>query len=123
MPIARISASEYREQASKPAKRKYRNEPVVIDGIRFDSKREGAYYAELKIREKAGEVASVERQKTFILQINNVLVGTYRADFVFYDNGQKRWRTVDVKGFETKEFKRTKRLMRACHGIEVEVVK
>jgi hypothetical protein len=47
----RITAAEFHDESAKPKKpRKYRNEPVVVDGIRFDSKREAAYYGELGIR-------------------------------------------------------------------------
>lgn len=109
--------------AAKPKKRKYRNEPIVIDGIRFDSKREGAFYAELKLREKAGEVAEVELQKPFVLTIKGVLIGTYRCDFAFFDNARRCYRVVDIKGVVTREFQRTRRLMRALHGIEIEVVR
>ena len=57
----RMSAAEARAQLAPAAKpSKYRNTPVTVDGIRFDSKREAAYYSELKIREKAGEVGGVE---------------------------------------------------------------
>lgn len=96
---------------------------TVLDGITFDSKREAAYYAELKLRERAGEVASVELQPVYELSVNGHLVGTYRPDFRFYDVREKRVRVVDVKGVRTREFQRTVRLMRAIHKVEVEVVK
>jgi hypothetical protein len=35
---------------------KYRAQPVVIDGIRFASKKEGARYLELKLLERAGKI-------------------------------------------------------------------
>lgn len=109
--------------AKKPRQNKYRAVKTVVDGITFDSKREAAYYSELKLREKAGEVADVQLQKPFVLTINSEVIGTYRCDFAFYDNVRRTYRVVDVKGVETKEFKRTKRLMRAIHGIVVEVVR
>lgn len=119
-----MTASEYR-QASKPKKApKYRNQPVVIDGIRFASKREGAYYAALKIREKAGEVSAVELQPRYPLTgPKGELIATYVADFAFWDNVAQRHRVVDVKGVETKEFRLKRKMMRALRGIEIEVVK
>lgn len=110
-------------KASAPRKNKFGAVKTTLDGITFDSKREAAYYAELKIRERVGEVVDVELRKPFSLVINGQLIGTYRCDFAFYDNRTKCYRVVDVKGMETREFKRTKRLMRAIHGIDVEVVK
>lgn len=118
-----ISRQEYLEQAKANKPRKYRNEPTIIDGIKFASKREGAYYAELKIREKAGEVAEVELQKRFIFSLKGQLIGTYKSDFAFFDNVRRCYRVVDVKGVITKEFQRTRRMMRAFHGVEVEVVR
>lgn len=108
---------------SAPRKNKFGAVRTTLDGITFDSKREAAYYAELKLRERAGEVADVQLRKPFTLVINGQLIGTYRCDFAFHDNLTRSYRVVDVKGVETREFKRTKRLMRALHGIEVEVVK
>lgn len=120
-----MSAAEYRDQAAKPKKpRKYRNEPVVVDGIRFDSKREAAYYGELQVRAKAGEVSAVELQKPFaLLGPDGLLVATYKADFAFWDHVEDRFRVIDVKGVETKEFRIKKRLMKSLKGIDVEVVR
>lgn len=121
----RMTAADFRAGKAAPAKpRKYRNQPVVIDGIRFASKREGAYYGALKDREKRGEVTGVELQTPFkLLGPKGELIATYKADFVFWDAQQARRRVIDVKGVETPEFKLKKKMMRALLGIEVEVVK
>lgn len=126
--MTHLTPEQYRAVAAGPrslkSKRKYRNQPVVIDGIRFDSKREAAYYGELKLREKAGEVGGVELQKRFqILGPTGVLVCVYVADFAFWDHREDRFRIIDVKGVETKEFKLKRKMMRAFNGIEIEVVK
>jgi hypothetical protein len=118
-----LTAAQYRESVKAPKKSKYRNQKTVVDGITFDSKREAAYYGELKQREKAGEVYEVQLQPAFKFVHNGVLIGTYRGDFLFYDAIAKRTRLVDVKGFATREFQKNRRLMRAFHKIEVEVVK
>jgi hypothetical protein len=110
--------------AKKPKKRKYRNEPIVVDGIRFDSRREAAYYAELKRREKAGEVGGVELQVPFpILGPAGELICTYVADFVFFDHVADRLRVIDVKGVETRDFRLKKKLMKVMKRIDVEVVR
>lgn len=120
-----ISAKQFRDDLGKAKKpSKYRNEPVVIDGIRFDSKREGAYYVDLKMLERAGEVTAVELQRPFQLcGPSGILIATYKADFVFWDNRTSKVRVIDVKGFETKEFRLKRKMMRAILGIEIEVVK
>lgn len=120
----RISAADAKTLLQKPKKAKYRNVRVVIDGIKFDSKREGAYYAELKIRERAGEVSAVELQTPFALVgPDGTLISTYKADFCFWDHTADRFRVIDVKGVETKEFRMKKRLMKSLKGIEIEVVR
>ena len=120
----RMTAAEYRAKASKPKQRKYRNQPVTVDGHRFDSKREAAYYGELRTREKQGEVSAVEMQVPFaLLGPDGALLTTYRADFCFWDHIQDRFRVIDVKGVVTKEFRIKKRLMKSLKGIDVEVVK
>ena len=110
--------------AKKPQKRKYRNEPIVVDGIRFDSRREAAYYAELKRRDKLGEVAGVALQVPFpILGPAGELICTYVADFVFFDHVADRLRVIDVKGVETRDFRLKKKLMKVMKRIDVEVVR
>lgn len=48
-------------EAPKP-ERKYHNQPTVVDGIRFDSKREARYFEQLKLRKHTGEVSHWLRQ-------------------------------------------------------------
>lgn len=117
-----ISAAQYRQ--TKPKKSKYGNVKVMLDGIAFDSKAEAKYYSNLKIRERAGEVGGVELQRSFaILGPKGELVCTYRSDFCFIDHSQDgRFRCVDVKGFETPEFKLKRKLMKAFLQIDVETV-
>jgi peroxiredoxin len=117
-----ISAAEYLQMKS-PKKSKYGNQKTVVDGITFDSKAEANFYKALKIRADAGEIHAVEMQKRYELTVNGALITTYRADFAFQDDALKRYRVVDVKGVETPAFKLKRKLMRACHGIEVECVK
>lgn len=107
----------------KPKRSKYGAEKTLLDGILFDSKAEANFYAALKQREKAGEVTDIARQREYDLMVNGVLVASYRADFVFFDRRARAFRVVDVKGFATRDFRLKAKLMKACHGIDVEVVK
>lgn len=122
--MTRLTAAEYR-QSQRAKQNKYRAKKTVVDGITFDSKREAAYYGELKIREKAGEVSGVELQRSFaLIGPDGSLICTYKADFCFLDHQQdSRFRVVDTKGVITPEFRLKKKLMRSLLGIEVEVVK
>ena len=113
-------------QIQRQAKRgnKFGAIKTVLDGITFDSKREAAYYAELKLREKAGEISDVELQRPFALIAGaGKLVGTYKADFTFTDHIAGRWRVIDVKGHDTPLSKFKRKFVEALHGVKVEVVK
>src|SRR5678816_3947179 len=48
-------------------KSKYHAEPTVVDGIRFDSKREAARYQVLKLRMKAGDIRRLKLQPRYSL--------------------------------------------------------
>lgn len=47
---------------------KYRNKPIWIDGIRFDSIREGNRWQELRLLERAGEISFTVSLRTFFLR-------------------------------------------------------
>lgn len=96
---------------------------TTIDGITFDSKAEANRYALLKLREKAGEVYEVELQKPFILSVEGRVIGTYRADFAYYDATIKRNRVEDVKGTDTPLSKWKRKHVAAQYGVEVEIVR
>ena len=107
--------------------RKYHNKKVVIDGINFDSIKEGNYYLKLKLLEKAGKIKDLKLQVPFVL-LETFTRGekTYRktkyiADFTYYDEKNKL-HVIDVKGFRTKEYELKKKLMAWKYGIEIEEV-
>lgn len=119
-----MSRQEYKTAVAKPKiGNKYKAQRTLLDGIAFDSKAEASYYAGLKLRERAGEVCDVELQRPYALTVNGVLVATYKADFVFWDNILRCRRIVDTKGVSTPVFRLKQKLMRACHGLTIEVVK
>jgi hypothetical protein len=102
---------------------KYGAKRCELDGIKFDSHAERDYYANLKRRERAGEVCDVELQRPFVLLAGaGKLVGTYKADFAFHDNLEGRWRVVDVKGFDTPLSRFKRKFVEALHGVKVEIV-
>lgn len=105
--------------ASRPSK--YHNVRTRIDGITFDSKREASRYMELRLAEKAGRVRNLKRQVPFRFVINDIDCGAYVADFTYDEYLTEMWRPVveDVKGVRTDVFKLKRKLMFACHGIEI----
>ncbi len=94
---------------------KYGAKSVVLDGIKFQSKKEGRYYSDLKIRVAAGEVIFFLRQVPFHLP-GGV---TYRVDFQeFHSNGTVHF--IDVKGMKTEMYIAKKKMVEAIYPIEIE---
>jgi hypothetical protein len=105
-------------------RRKYRNKPCEVDGIKFDSEKEAKRYSELKLLLKIGEIGLLERQKPFLLiEVNETeRKCVYVADFVYWDTKTGKQIVEDVKGIQTDVFKIKKKLMKEVHGIEIKIV-
>jgi hypothetical protein len=96
---------------------KFNAQSVVTDGVRYASKKEARYAAELKLREKAGEIVFHLEQVPIKLPGGTKLV----VDFLeFHADGTARF--VDVKGMETPEFKIKRREVEALYPITIHTV-
>lgn len=93
---------------------KYSNKKITIDGLKFDSKKEGKRYTELKLLEAAGEITNLEMQKRFeiIPKQAGERASNYIADFVYYDFNKQRKVIEDVKGFKTDVYKLKRKLVK-----------
>ena len=96
---------------------KYFNKKVIVDGIKFDSKKEAKRYTELIMLKRAGLIKELELQKVFELQpkyTNNkgehIRSITYKSDFFYYDNQKEQYIVEDTKGFRTDTYKLKKKL-------------
>lgn len=107
---------------------KYHNEPITLDGIRFQSKREAYRWQELRLLQRAGEIKNLQRQVPFVIcpackmmSGKSQTARKYVADFVYTD---KTGRLVveDAKGVKTDVYKLKKALMLYFHGIEIQEV-
>jgi len=114
-----MSAEEYNAMQVEAKPRKYRNKPVVIDNIQFDSTAEGNRYEELKHQLKACMIDQLELQPRFDLLVNGVKVGSYVADFRYLDPTTMTYVVEDVKGVKTPVYRLKRKLMKAIHGIEI----
>lgn len=119
---------------------KYHNTKTVYDGQRFDSRKEAARYAELKLLLRAGEISGLKMQVPYELlpeQREAAWTGsrgavhkgrllekpvTYYADFVYTDNRTGKLVVEDVKGHRTKDYIIKRKLMLYVHGIKVQEV-
>ena len=111
-----------RLHTERPKRNKYgvsKKEDRTLDGIVFASKREMKRYKTLKALLDAGAIRDLELQPTFDLLVNGVKIGRYSADFRYtvVESGEQR--TEDVKGMRTREFRRTKKHIRAQYGVEI----
>ena len=107
---------------------KYRNQETVIDGIKFQSKKEANRYCELKLLEKAKEIEELKLQPKFILQEGFKKDGvtyraiTYVADFSYIQKGKLI--VQDVKGVETEVFKLKRKLFEYKYpDLKLELIK
>lgn len=100
---------------------KYRNKATVFEGLKFDSKREASRWRELQLLQRSGRIRNLQRQVKYRLEVNGVLICTYTADFEYEELGRGAWAKVteDSKGYANDRWPMKKKLMRACHGIEV----
>lgn len=107
---------------------KYKNKKVIYDGIKFDSKREMAFYVKLKLLEEKGKIKELELQKTYELQpsfkVNSKTYRkiTYKADFSYVSTEDDKLHIVDTKGFRTEVYKLKRKMFAYKYGIEIEEI-
>lgn len=107
---------------------KYKNKKCIYKGIKFDSKKEMAYYIKLKLLEEKGKIKDLELQKTYELQPSFKLNGrtyrkiTYKADFSYVTTADDKLYIVDTKGFRTEVYKLKRKMLAYKYGIEIEEI-
>lgn len=82
--------------------------------LKFDSEREAAYYDELVLRQKAGDIEFFLRQPSFDLPGGI----KYRADFLIVPKGVVL-PVVDVKGHRTEVYLLKKKQVESLYPIEI----
>lgn len=89
---------------------KYRNNPDIVDGIRFQSEKEARRYKELKLLMIAGEIKLFLRQVPFDLYTNNKYVGRYFLDFlIVHTDGSITYEDVKATIFRKGKYQADKR--------------
>jgi len=104
---------------------KYKNRKVEIDGVSFDSVKEGRRYGELRLLERAGQIQDLELQKRFPIRINDELVCAYVADFVYREASSGQQVVEDVKSPFTRQhpvYRLKNKLMHAVLGVTIREV-
>jgi photosystem II stability/assembly factor-like uncharacterized protein len=116
----RMTAAEYLDMLSTPAKKKrpkYNNKTVVIDGYKFHSAKEGKRYSELKLLQAAGEI------KYFLMQVPFHLAPdlTYLVDFmIVWQDGAVTYE--DVKGYEVISSMNKIKMTQEKYGVIINII-
>ena len=103
---------------------KYNNIKTVVDGIKFDSKREAYYYLYYKRLQENKIISDLKLQTTIKFDIDGKHIFTYKADFEYEDEYGHHY--IDVKSPATEKnavFRLKKKLIEAKYKIIIEIVK
>lgn len=120
---------------------KYHNQPITVDGIRFDGKNEMLRHNFLKLMEQAGEISNLryhvkyelipaitEEVVVHLKTKDKIVTKTvqsaryYEADFVYINKSGEEV-VEDFKGQETELFKFKAALFRYRYGKDIKIVK
>jgi hypothetical protein len=105
---------------------KYRNRPFRdAQGVYWHSRKEYGHWLVLRAAEAAGLIRGLRRQVRYRLTVNGVEVGSYVADFTFFDAETDRVVVQDTKSPATRKlplYRLKRELMRAVWGLAVEDV-
>lgn len=107
---------------------KYKSKKVIIDNIKFDSKKEANHYLVLKEQETNGEIMNLRLQVPYELipkQVdeNGRVVERsckYVADFVYDKDGETI--VEDTKGLRLPEYIIKRKLMLYVYGIRIKEI-
>ena len=131
--MLRMTMREFQERfGQKPKARKYKNEPIEIDGHKFPSLHEANRYCELVLMQNAGKIFNLRVQVRYELiptqyedrfRKKGVIERsvTYIADFT-YNNEDRELIVEDAKGYRTREYIIKRKLMLWVHKIRIKEV-
>jgi hypothetical protein len=119
----------------KQKRSKYGAKKVDIDGIKFDSKKEGKRYRQLLLLLHSGEISDLKLQVGYTFLINGEYLVLrserynkggrkirYVADFTYTETATGELVVEDVKGMVTRDAAIKIALMSAVNGVVVRVV-
>ena len=103
---------------------KFFNKKTIVDGIKFDSKREATRYSELVILEKYGIISELRIQQVFVVlkKQKGEREVKYISDFTYYENGVLVVEDVKSKSTITPLYVIKRKLMLKEYGISIREV-
>ena len=93
---------------------KYHNKKIVVNGKKFDSKKEAERYKVLKMLENANIISNLSMQVPFELvpRQKNERAVKYIADFMYVETATGKIIVEDVKGYRTDVYKIKRKLFK-----------
>lgn len=123
--MERITAADLKLMQEKPPTNKYSAQPIVVDGIRFDSKKEAKRWGELLWLQSAGEIKDLKRQVVIPLvgRDGPILARRGRQMRITVDFGYTLVATgmsvyEDAKGTPTRDYE-VRRGVAAAQGVDI----
>jgi hypothetical protein len=125
-----VSAGKRRWSRRRP---KFNAASTVVDGIRFDSRREAMRWLDLKLLERANQLQGLTRQVRLPIEIGGQPVRirsagypngrrvVYVADFQYFVGAERV--IEDVKGMDTPVSRLKRALVEAIYNVTIRVVK
>lgn len=107
---------------SRPRGSKFRNQPTVVDGHRFDSKKEAERYGHLRMMEQAGVICDLMIHEAFPLVIHGIDCGAYISDFTYLTETGERV-IEDVKSPGTRKlptYRLKRKMVWALYGLRIQ---
>jgi hypothetical protein len=127
--MADVRAVQARHAASAPAppRQKFGNKKVTVDNILFDSKKESDRYLFLRMRERLGEIQSLDLQPVFpivVIDPDGVKhhCGDYTADFRYWEGLHLHIEDTKSKATKTEAYQLRKTIIEALYKITIEEV-
>ncbi len=107
---------------------KFKAKKTTVDGIKFDSKREAARYAELKLLANAGKITDLQVHPRYELKNAHTEIrypngrqAVYTADFSYCDGDKVV--IEDVKGQMTQAAKFRIAVFESLYKLQVDIIK
>jgi hypothetical protein len=110
------------EKPNKPSK--YRNEKVVVNGRKFDSKREAERAGELELMQKLGLISDLKYQVRFELigKQRGERPAFLKVDFTYVEDEKLIAEDVKSKASKTQQYVIRRKLLLERHGIRIREV-
>ena len=104
-------------------KNKFNARKCEVDGYVFDSMMEARRYGQLKMLQLGKLISDLKVHPKYSIDVNGQHICTYIADFTYTDTQTGEKICEDVKGKRLSVYVLKRKLMLACHGIEVREVR